>query len=281
MQVIHTIQALRGHLKGKTSIGFVPTMGFLHQGHASLIRQARQDHETVVLSIFVNPTQFGPTEDFSSYPRNLEADLAVASEAGADVIFAPEVKEMYPQGFATSVEPAGAALPLEGEKRPGHFSGVTTVVLKLLNIVGAQSAYFGEKDFQQVAVVRQMVRDLNHPTRIVACPTLREASGLAMSSRNSYFTPGQKAQADVIYRALMASRAAHQQGERTAGGILEAGRVVLQSQEALKLEYFTLVDAATLQQIEQQVEVLGDSEYRLLVAARLFKVRLIDNMGLV
>lgn len=277
MQVVHTIFALRELLHGESSVGFVPTMGFLHQGHASLIRQARQDHQKVVLSIFVNPTQFGPTEDFASYPRDLKRDTQIAQEAGADVIFAPDVREMYPEGFATSIEVKGAALPLEGEKRPGHFSGVATVVLKLLNIVGAQSAYFGEKDFQQVAVIRQLVRDLNHPTRIVACPTLREDSGLAMSSRNSYFTPEQKARADVIYRALMRSRRAFQQGERNAEAILEAGRVVLAREEALKLEYFTLVDAATL----QQVEVLGENDHRLLVAARFFDVRLIDNMGLV
>lgn len=277
MQVVHTVSGLRQMLGQHHSVGFVPTMGFLHQGHASLIQQARAQHQTVVLSIFVNPTQFGPNEDFEKYPRNLEADIRIAEEAGADIIFAPSVREMYPEGFATSIDMQGAALPLEGEKRPGHFNGVATVVLKLLNIVGAEAAYFGEKDFQQVAVIRQLVRDFNHPTRIVSCPTVREPNGLAMSSRNSYFSPEQKQRADVIYRALMASRAAYQQGERRSEAILQAGRVVLEGEEALNLEYFTLVDAATL----QHVEVLGDSDHRLLVAARLFNVRLIDNMGLV
>lgn len=277
MQVVHTVSGLRQMLGQDHSVGFVPTMGFLHQGHASLIQQARAQHQTVVLSIFVNPTQFGPNEDFEKYPRNLEADIRIAEEAGADIVFAPSVREMYPEGFATHIEVQGAALPLEGEKRPGHFNGVATVVLKLLNIVGAEAAYFGEKDFQQVAVIRQLVRDFNHPTRIVSCPTVREANGLAMSSRNSYFSPEQKQRADVIYRALMASRAAYQQGERRSEAILQAGRVVLEGEEALNLEYFTLVDAATL----QHVEVLGDSDHRLLVAARLFNVRLIDNMGLV
>lgn len=277
MQVVHTVSGLRQMLGQDHSVGFVPTMGFLHQGHASLIQQARAQHQTVVLSIFVNPTQFGPNEDFEKYPRNLEADILIAEEAGADIVFAPSVREMYPEGFATTIEVQGAALPLEGEKRPGHFNGVATVVLKLLNIVGAEAAYFGEKDFQQVAVIRQLVRDFNHPTRIVSCPTVREANGLAMSSRNSYFSPEQKHRADVIYRALMASRAAYQQGERRPEAILQAGRVVLEGEEALNLEYFTLVDAATL----QHVEVLGDSDHRLLVAARLFNVRLIDNMGLV
>lgn len=277
MQVVHTVSGLRQMLGQDHSVGFVPTMGFLHQGHASLIQQARAQHQTVVLSIFVNPTQFGPNEDFEKYPRNLEADILIAEEAGADIVFAPSVREMYPEGFATTIEVQGAALPLEGEKRPGHFNGVATVVLKLLNIVGAEAAYFGEKDFQQVAVIRQLVRDFNHPTRIVSCPTVREANGLAMSSRNSYFSPEQKHRADVIYRTLMASRAAYQQGERRPEAILQAGRVVLEGEEALNLEYFTLVDAATL----QHVEVLGDSDHRLLVAARLFNVRLIDNMGLV
>lgn len=277
MQVVHTVSGLRQMLGQDHSIGFVPTMGFLHHGHASLIQQARAQHQTVVLSIFVNPTQFGPNEDFEKYPRNLEADIRIAEEAGADIIFAPSVREMYPEGFATHIEVQGAALPLEGEKRPGHFNGVATVVLKLLNIVGAEAAYFGEKDFQQVAVIRQLLRDFNHPTRIVSCPTVREPNGLAMSSRNSYFSPEQKQRADVLYRALMASRAAYQQGERRSEAILQAGRVVLEGEEALNLEYFTLVDAATL----QHVEVLGDSDHRLLVAARLFNVRLIDNMGLV
>ncbi|WP_034342723.1 pantoate--beta-alanine ligase [Deinococcus misasensis] len=277
MQVVHTVSGLRQMLGQHHSVGFVPTMGFLHQGHASLIQQARAQHQTVVLSIFVNPTQFGPNEDFEKYPRNLEADIRIAEEAGADIIFAPSVREMYPEGFATNIDVQGAALPLEGEKRPGHFNGVATVVLKLLNIVGAEAAYFGEKDFQQVAVIRQLVRDFNHPTRIVSCPTVREPNGLAMSSRNSYFSPEQKQRADVIYRALMAARDAYQQGERRSEAILQAGRVVLEGEEALNLEYFTLVDAATL----QHVEVIGDSDHRLLVAARLFNVRLIDNMGLV
>ncbi|MDL2345667.1 pantoate--beta-alanine ligase, partial [Deinococcus sp. MIMF12] len=187
-------------------------MGSLHEGHAQLIRRARAECGVVAVSVFVNPTQFGPGEDLSRYPRDLERDLRLAGDAGADVLFHPEAEAMYPPGHATTVQVGGVSGPLEGESRPGHFDGVATVVLKLLNLVGPQRAYFGEKDWQQLAVVRRMVRDLSVPVEIVGVPTVRGASGLALSSRNSYLTPQQRERATVLSRALRAVQSAAASG---------------------------------------------------------------------
>ena len=189
---------------GAASVGLVPTMGFLHAGHVALVERARRENQRVAVSIFVNPTQFGPSEDLARYPRDLERDSALLAGAGCDAVFVPEVAEMYPPGAATLVDVGPVASPLEGERRPGHFSGVATVVLKLFGIVQPARAYFGEKDAQQLAVIRRMTRDLDVPVDVVGCPTVREADGLALSSRNSYLTPDERRAASVLYRALTA-----------------------------------------------------------------------------
>jgi pantoate--beta-alanine ligase len=219
MRTVTTIAELRAHLDGARAegrgVGFVPTMGFLHAGHASLMAAARQDTDVVVASIFVNPLQFAPGEDLDAYPRDLAGDTAVAEREGVDLLFVPTVAEMYPDGAVlTTVTVAEVSAPLEGRTRPSHFAGVATVVAKLFAIVGPCAAYFGEKDFQQVAVIRQMVRDLSIPVDVVACPTMREADGLAMSSRNAYLTPEERAAAPVVHATLQAGRAAIDAGER-------------------------------------------------------------------
>ncbi|NTW04184.1 MAG: pantoate--beta-alanine ligase, partial [Oscillochloris sp.] len=214
MNVIATIDAFRQVRASFAKLGLVPTMGYLHAGHLSLVRQARQECGAVAVSIFVNPTQFGPNEDFSRYPRNMEHDLELLAEAGVDLVFTPEPAEMYPRDFGTAVVLPAADDVLEGSARPGHFRGVATVVCKLLNIAQPTRAYFGQKDAQQTVVVRQMVRDLNIPTEIVVSPTVREPDGLALSSRNTYLTPEQRRAATVLYRALTAARERYAAGER-------------------------------------------------------------------
>ncbi|WP_234009221.1 pantoate--beta-alanine ligase [Deinococcus sp. NW-56] len=251
-------------------------MGYLHEGHAELIRRARAECDVVAVSVFVNPTQFGPNEDLSRYPRDLERDLALAGGAGADVLFHPEAGAMYPPGHATTVRVEGVSGPLEGESRPGHFDGVATVVLKLLNLVGPGRAYFGEKDWQQLAVVRRMVRDLSVPVEIVGVPTVREVSGLALSSRNSYLTPEERERASVLSRALRAVQSAAASGERDTAALREAGRAVLAEEPDLALDYLAVVDG----DMRERPAVENDPMTRVLVAARLFGVRLIDNMAL-
>ena len=308
LPVVHTLSELRAALLGAQSVGLVPTMGYLHAGHATLIEQARRENSLVVVSVFVNPLQFGVGEDLSRYPRDLERDRALALSAGADLIFHPDANHMYPAGFSSSVSVGEVARALEGASRPGHFGGVATVVMKLLNMVGADGrsadrAYFGEKDWQQLTVVRQMVRDLNHPTRIVGVPTVRvqegEAAGLALSSRNSYLTPGQLARASVLGRALRAVQAAYTSGERDVPALLQAGKRVAEQEGELTLDYLSLVDEH-LQPVELLTAAPAGTEqplsiseqptasatphnagmFRLLIAARLFGVRLIDNMPL-
>lgn len=260
------------------SIGLVPTMGYLHAGHASLLQRAKAENTLVVLTIFVNPSQFAPTDDLDKYPRNLEGDLELARQMGVDLVFAPSAAQMYPINFASSVIPKGAALPLEGERRPGHFAGVCTVVLKLFNLLRPTRAYFGEKDWQQLQVVRQMVRDLNVGVDIVACPTEREASGLARSSRNSYMSEIQRQQASIIFRALEQTRVAFAAGERGATTLLKVGLNVLALDPEIQLEYFSLVN-------EQLSPIAGvvlePQQARVLLTARMFGVRLIDNVALV
>ncbi|WP_407540121.1 pantoate--beta-alanine ligase [Deinococcus radiomollis] len=308
LPVVRTRPELRAALLGAESVGLVPTMGYLHTGHATLIEQARRENEVVVVSVFVNPLQFGAGEDLSRYPRDLERDRAVALAAGADLIFHPDANHMYPAGFASSVDVGDVAQALEGASRPGHFGGVATVVMKLLNMVGAggrpaDRAYFGEKDWQQLMVVRQMVRDLNHPTQIVGVPTVRlgegAAAGLALSSRNSYLNPAHLARAAVLSRALRAVQAAYTSGETGVPALLQAGHRVLESESELTLDYLTLVDEH-LQPVESLTAAPAGAEqavstseqpqwpstphnadmFRLLIAARLFGVRLIDNMPL-
>lgn len=262
------------------SVGLVPTMGYLHEGHATLMRQARAENDVLVVSVFVNPLQFGPTEDLDKYPRDLPRDLGVAAGAGADFVFHPSVEAMYPAGFSTRVSLTGVSEPFDGAARPGHFTGVATVVLKLLNIVGPQRAYFGEKDWQQLAVIRRMVADLNVPVQVVGVPIVREAQGaaqgLALSSRNSYLSEEQKARATVLSRALRAVQQAYAGGERRSAVLEQAGRAVLAAEPEVQLDYLSVVDG----DLAQHETLEADRYSRILVAARMFGVRLIDNMPL-
>lgn len=275
LRSVAELRAALGERAGER-VGFVPTMGYLHEGHAALLDRARAECELVVLSIFVNPLQFGPAEDLARYPRDLERDLALAGDAGADLVFHPEPEEMYPPGFGTRVEPSGPSDGLDGAARPGHFAGVATVVLKLLNLVGPQRAYFGEKDWQQLAVVRRVVRDLNVPTEIVGVPTVRAASGLALSSRNSYLSPEERERATVLFRALRAVQAAYAGGERGAARLRGAGLAVLAQEPGAQLDYLALVDG----DLDEPAHLEPDPLNRVLIAARLFGVRLIDNLPL-
>jgi len=258
---------------GKT-IGFVPTMGALHEGHLALIRRARAECGCVVVSIFVNPTQFAPGTDFERYPRDLEGDAAKAHAAGADLIFAPPVEEIYPPGDSTFVEVTGQLVDcLCGPRRPGHFRGVTTVCARLFTIVGADRAYFGEKDYQQVLVIKQMVRDLKFPLEIVPVPTVREPHGLAISSRNAYLSPEERKAASVLSRGLFAARERFTAGERDAAALVAAARDVIATEPLVRLEYLELRDAETLVELER-----AEGRAVLAVAAYVGSARLIDNV---
>jgi pantoate--beta-alanine ligase len=274
MQVITTIAAFRTARAAFATLGLVPTMGYLHAGHMSLVEQARAECGATAVSIFVNPTQFGPKEDFARYPRDLERDLAMLREAGVDLVFVPEVGEMYPQGYATYVTLPAADEVLEGARRPGHFRGVATVVCKLLNIVQPTKAFFGQKDAQQTVVIRQMVRDLNIPTTIVVAPTLRELDGLAMSSRNTYLTPEQRQIAPVLYRALTAAWQLYEAGERNGEQLRAAMSATLAAEPLAQPEYVSAADPLTLHELEQ----IGPNGVLLSMAVRLGNVRLIDNV---
>ncbi len=255
------------------SIGFVPTMGALHEGHLALIREARDRDDVVVVSIFVNPTQFNAAEDLAKYPRDLDRDLALAAEAGADLVFAPQVAEMYPPGATTWVDVEGLTEGLCGAARPGHFRGVCTVVTKLFNIVGPDRAYFGEKDAQQLAVIKRMVRDLDMRLEIVPCPTVRETDGLAMSSRNVRLTPEARAQAPLLYRALTEALVAVENGERDAVRLKAGICGVLADADLARIDYVEVVDAETLQPV-----VSVDRPVLIAVAVFFGDVRLIDNV---
>jgi len=256
-------------------VGFVPTMGALHEGHLSLVRLARERADRVVASVFVNPTQFGPNEDFNRYPRQPEKDGAMLESAGCDLLFLPDVETLYPKGHATFVEPGGAAEGLEGACRPGHFRGVATVVTALFNLVRADVAVFGEKDAQQLAVVLQMVRDLSIPIEIVPGPTVREADGLAMSSRNAYLSPEERRAAAVLHRALRAAEAAISQGERRGDAVRGCLREVLNTEPLARVEYAEVVDAESFQPVETLRGRLV-----LPLAVRIGGTRLIDNIRL-
>jgi pantoate--beta-alanine ligase len=253
-------------------VGLVPTMGALHEGHFSLIRQAKQQCAPVVISIFVNPKQFGPTEDFQKYPRQLESDRAALEELGVDYLFAPPGEEMYPDGFRTAVTVEGLSERLEGRTRPGHFRGVATVVLKLLEIVQPRFALFGRKDAQQARIIRQMVRDLNVDAEIVVCPIVREPDGLALSSRNAYLRPDERRAATALYRSLDAVRGEIAAGERDAARLLVSLRRVLDAEPKVAIDYAEIVDAETL----EPVMSLRKNCY-VLLAARVGNTRLIDN----
>lgn len=254
------------------TVGFVPTMGYLHEGHQSLIRAAREQNDRVVVSIFVNPMQFGPSEDLAAYPRDLARDCRLCEETGADLLFHPEPGEMYEPGFCSFVDMTGLTEGLCGKSRPTHFRGVCTVVTKLLNIVQPDRAYFGEKDAQQLAVVRRMARDLNLDVEIVGCPIVREADGLAKSSRNTYLSAAERQAAVVLSRALAAGRAQLEQGERQAEAVLAAMREVLETEPLARVDYLELVDALTLEPVPVvQGDVLAA------MAVYIGNTRLIDN----
>ncbi len=250
-------------------------MGALHDGHLSLVRRSAAECDVTAISIFVNPLQFGPGEDLDAYPRTLDRDVAAAAGAGAALAFAPPGDEMYPESPVTAVTVEPLSSIFEGQSRPGHFSGVATVVAKLFNVTGRCRAYFGEKDFQQLLVVRAMVRDLSFPVEIVACPTVRDADGVALSSRNAYLSPAERAAAPVLRHALLRGAAMIEAGERDAGAVEREMVSVVDAQPLAQLDYAVVVRADNLEPLD---EVNGD--VRLLAAARVGKTRLIDNLGL-
>lgn len=255
-------------------IAVVPTMGYFHDGHLSLIRRARELADVVITTLFVNPTQFGPGEDYERYPRNLERDRRLAEEAGSDVLFAPTVEEMYPGGYTTTVTVHGISEKFEGVFRPGHFQGVATIVAKLFLATKPHVAVFGQKDWQQTLVVRQLVRDLNFDVEVVVAPTVREPDGLAMSSRNVYLSPEERQKATVLYRALQHARSLVESGERRRWALVAALEDVLRGVPELRIDYAAAADAATL---EEPDAFAPGQTIVLLVAARLGSTRLIDN----
>ena len=255
------------------TVGLVPTMGALHEGHLSLVREARRMCDVVVVSVFVNPTQFGPGEDFEHYPRDLTKDTALLTDYNVDYIFAPTVDEMYPKGFATYVNVEGISEQLEGASRPGHFRGVSTVVTILLNTVRPDFAFFGQKDAQQALVIRRLVKDLAFDTEVVILPIVREDSGLAISSRNLYLNADEQASAAVIHRALIQAKSAYKDGERSASRLAEIVRSTIESEPRARLDYVAIADAETLDPLER----VDERPTLLAVAAYIGKTRLIDN----
>jgi pantoate--beta-alanine ligase len=276
MQTIHTVEWMKqvtAEARRKEHIaGLVPTMGALHEGHLSLIRAAQKQCSPVVVSIFVNPKQFGPSEDFKKYPRTFQADREALEKLGVDYLFAPSAEEIYPKSFQTAVVVEGLSDRLEGKSRPGHFRGVTTVVLKLFEIVQPRFAFFGRKDAQQVRIVEQMARDLNLDTEIVVCPIVREADGLALSSRNTFLKNGERQAASALYRSLEAAGEEIRRGERNPVTILGKLRKVIDAEPGVALDYAEIADAETL----EPVMTLSRASY-VLIAARLGNTRLIDN----
>ena len=258
------------------TIGFVPTMGALHNGHLSLIHEARALCDVVVVSVFVNPAQFGPKEDFKAYPRDLPRDAALLAEYNVDYVFAPAVEEMYPPGFSTYITVEGLTDKLEGAARPGHFRGVTTVVAILLNIVRPDFAFFGQKDAQQAIVIRQLVRDLAFACEVVVAPIVREESGLALSSRNSYLTDEERRAAQVLSRALLKAGTAYDEGEHNAARLVEIVRAAIENEPLARIEYVSINDGGTLESIDK----LDERPALLSLAAFIGKTRLIDNIVL-
>jgi pantoate--beta-alanine ligase len=278
VRTIPTIDELRAELDAHRAaggtVGFVPTMGYLHDGHASLMRGARDATDVVVASIFVNPLQFGAGEDLEAYPRDLARDTELATAAGVDLLFTPSVSEMYPGPVLTTVSVAQVSEGLEGASRPTHFAGVATVVAKLLAIVGPCRAYFGAKDWQQIAVVRRMVADLSFPVEVVACPTRREPDGLAMASRNVYLSADERAAAPVVYTALRSGAAAIAAGERDPAAVRDLMAQIIRAEPLAELDYAEVVDADSL-----TVPKPLAGNLRLLAAVRFGRARLIDNVG--
>ncbi|MFE4710109.1 pantoate--beta-alanine ligase [Paenibacillus sp. NPDC056722] len=285
MRVVRTVEQLREALEymrggGHTPIGFVPTMGYLHDGHASLLRRATEMSGTVVMSIFVNPLQFGPNEDFASYPRDEARDLELAEREGADIVFIPSVEEMYPRPIRTGVSVSSLTNVLCGASRPGHFDGVTTVVSKLFNMVQPDYAFFGLKDAQQVAVLRQMVSDLNMNVQIIACPIVREADGLALSSRNVYLSEEERLQALVLSRSLRAAREAVEEGSaKTAEEIRQLLASIISSSPLAVIDYAEILTFPDLEPLaDDSVLAQADGEIIMALAVKFGKTRLIDNI---
>lgn len=277
-ELIETPDVLRERLRdarrGGARVGLVPTMGALHPGHLSLAQAARQECDLVVATVFVNPTQFGPSEDLSRYPRDLQADLQALATVGCDLAFAPTVETMYPPGHECRVDVGSVAQPLEGEFRPGHFAGVATIVLKLMNLAPADVAYFGQKDYQQSLVIQQMVRDLNIPIQVRVCPTLRDPDGMAMSSRNAYLDAQERERGLALYRGLSTAKQLYDQGERNAERIRGAVLGALQ-QADLRVDYVAVVRRGAVQPLRDLTEPAV-----VLAAARVGKTRLLDNVVL-
>ncbi len=274
MVVVETIDDLkRLRLKLTEPVGFVPTMGYFHQGHLALVRQARAESPSVVVSIFVNPTQFGPEEDFDRYPRDPQRDLALLEKGGVDIVFMPSVDEMYPPQFNSWVEVGKVAERLEGASRPGHFKGVATVVARLFDIVQPDKAYFGQKDAQQLVVIKKMVADLNMNLEIVAVPTVREPDGLAMSSRNTYLNPKERKAATVLYQALSLAQKLWSQGERNTERLRQQMTALIQKQPLADIDYVSIADAETLDELDKV-----KSPALVSLAVRIGKTRLIDNV---
>ncbi len=280
MKVIHTVKELRESVLNEKQKGhcvaLVPTMGFLHEGHASLIRRARKENDFVVVSIFLNPTQFGPTEDLEAYPRDPERDKVLCTQEGADVVFMPEVSEMYPEGYSTYVTcEGGITEKLCGASRPGHFKGVTSVVTKLFNMVGPDRAYFGQKDAQQVAVIEKMVRDLNMPVEIVPCPIVREADGLALSSRNTYLSEKERKEALVLSQSLEKAKQMLYDGERNAETIIAEMRKHIETADDAEIDYIEIVNSQNLERVHT-----CEGDLLIALAVKIGKPRLIDNCRL-
>lgn len=273
MQVIKTIaemKAARQALSG--TVGFVPTMGYLHDGHLTLVRRARAENSTVVVSIYVNPTQFGPKEDFAAYPRDFDRDLELLVKEQTDIVFAPSDAEMYPQDFSTWVNVERITERLEGAARPGHFRGVATVVAKLFNIVQPTKAYFGQKDAQQVVVIKRMVADLNMNLEVVVVPTVRESDGLAMSSRNIYLSPKERQAATVLFRALCLAKQLCQEGQRDANKIRREMISLIEKEPLAQIDYVSIADPETLEELN-----LIDRPALASLAVKIGRTRLIDN----
>jgi pantoate--beta-alanine ligase len=276
MKTVITLAELRNLRATLTEpVGLVPTMGYLHEGHLSLVRRARTECPSVVVSIFVNPTQFGPDEDLGTYPRDLERDKRLLEAEGVDLVWIPTPESMYPPGFQTWVTVKEVAEPLEGKMRPGHFPGVATVVAKLFNCVQPQKAYFGQKDAQQAVVIRQMTRDLDFPVEIVICPIVREADGLAMSSRNAYLGPQERQAATVLVRGLTAAREAFESGERDAARLRQVVARTVASEPLAQLQYVSCAHPDTLQELETV-----ETGVLISLAAFVGRTRLIDNLVL-
>lgn len=274
--VVKTISEVREQVRAwkneGLSVGLVPTMGYLHEGHRSLIERAVADNDRVVVSVFVNPIQFAPNEDLESYPRDIEADRALCTDAGAAMVFNPEPAEMYPQGFCTAVDMNGLKFELCGKSRPIHFSGVCTVVTKLFNIVGPDRAYFGQKDAQQLAIIRRMVRDLNMPLEVVGCPIVREEDGLAKSSRNTYLNEQEREAALILSKTIFLGQKLVEEGERDAKKLIAAMEANIATEPMAHIDYVDVVDAESIERVERL-----EGEVLVAMAVYIGKTRLIDN----